>query len=174
MARRRQSGPGLWLVGGLVLLVAMCRGGGTSSTTKTSPPVAPLISTSQEYSSPVATTPQPETLYVATESLNQRSSPSGSIVGKSTGGESVRVYERSSEWARISPDNYPPRWVSSRLLCSGVGCYSPPTRRSNSSFTRARTNYIDAACPCSGGRVCIGPRGGRYCITSGGNKRYGV
>ena len=22
--------------------------------------------------------------------------------------------------------------------------------------------------------ACIGPRGGRYCITSGGNKRYGV
>lgn len=30
------------------------------------------------------------------------------------------------------------------------------------------------SCPCSGGSVCIGPRGGRYCITSGGNKRYGV
>lgn len=30
-----------------------------------------------------------------------------------------------------------------------------------------------ADCPCSGGDVCIGPRGGRYCITSGGNKRYG-
>lgn len=24
------------------------------------------------------------------------------------------------------------------------------------------------------GNVCIGPRGGRYCITSGGNKRYGI
>ncbi|WP_443019137.1 SH3 domain-containing protein [Sphingomonas sp.] len=30
------------------------------------------------------------------------------------------------------------------------------------------------SCPCSGGNVCVGPRGGRYCITSGGNKRYGV
>lgn len=30
------------------------------------------------------------------------------------------------------------------------------------------------ACPCNGGDVCVGPRGGRYCITSGGNKRYGV
>ncbi len=29
-------------------------------------------------------------------------------------------------------------------------------------------------CPCNGGRVCVGPRGGRYCITSSGNKRYGV
>ncbi len=31
-----------------------------------------------------------------------------------------------------------------------------------------------AGCPCGGGKVCVGPRGGRYCITSGGNKRYGV
>lgn len=29
-------------------------------------------------------------------------------------------------------------------------------------------------CPCSGRNVCIGPRGGRYCITSSGGKRYGV
>lgn len=27
-------------------------------------------------------------------------------------------------------------------------------------------------CPCSGYNICIGPRGGKYCITSGGNKRY--
>lgn len=32
----------------------------------------------------------------------------------------------------------------------------------------------DGNCPCNGGKVCIGPRGGRFCITSGGNKRYGV
>lgn len=29
-------------------------------------------------------------------------------------------------------------------------------------------------CPCNGGNVCVGPRGGRYCMTSSGNKRYGV
>ena len=29
-------------------------------------------------------------------------------------------------------------------------------------------------CPCNGGPVCVGPRGGRYCITTGENKRYGV
>jgi hypothetical protein len=28
-------------------------------------------------------------------------------------------------------------------------------------------------CPCGSGRVCVGPRGGRYCLTSAGNKRYG-
>lgn len=34
--------------------------------------------------------------------------------------------------------------------------------------------YRGSGCPCSGSQVCIGPRGGRYCITRGGNKRYGV
>ena len=27
-------------------------------------------------------------------------------------------------------------------------------------------------CPCGGGSVCVGPRGGRYCIAPGGKKRY--
>jgi hypothetical protein len=35
-------------------------------------------------------------------------------------------------------------------------------------------NFYGLSCPCSGSRICIGPRGGRFCITSGGNKRYGV
>ena len=30
----------------------------------------------------------------------------------------------------------------------------------------------DTGCPCSSSKVCTGPRGGRYCITSSGNKRY--
>lgn len=40
--------------------------------------------------------------------------------------------------------------------------------------SRKQRFYDASGCPCSGSRVCIGPRGGRYCITSGGNKRYGV
>jgi hypothetical protein len=49
--------------------------------------------------------------------------------------------------------------------------------RSTSTPRRARSrgSYSGGgSCPCSGSQVCIGPRGGRYCITSGGNKRYGV
>lgn len=38
----------------------------------------------------------------------------------------------------------------------------------------APVDFYGGSCPCSGSNVCIGPRGGRYCITSGGNKRYGV
>lgn len=44
-------------------------------------------------------------------------------------------------------------------------------RRTSSGRERGVT---DGPCPCNGGDVCVGPRGGRYCITSGGNKRYGV
>lgn len=29
-----------------------------------------------------------------------------------------------------------------------------------------------ADCPCTSGRLCEGPRGGRYCLTDAGNKRY--
>ncbi|MPM59999.1 hypothetical protein SDC9_106845 [bioreactor metagenome] len=37
-----------------------------------------------------------------------------------------------------------------------------------------RTADSGSGCPCGGGKVCVGPRGGRYCIMSGGNKRYGI
>lgn len=46
-----------------------------------------------------------------------------------------------------------------------------PTRRSS----RSGGLYDGSgSCPCSGSNICVGPRGGRYCITSGGNKRYGL
>lgn len=32
--------------------------------------------------------------------------------------------------------------------------------------------YYGDSCPCSSSANCVGPRGGTYCITSGGNKRY--
>jgi hypothetical protein len=47
-------------------------------------------------------------------------------------------------------------------------------RRSSTTRSRPSGAYSGSGCPCSGANVCIGPRGGRYCITSGGNKRYGV
>lgn len=47
-------------------------------------------------------------------------------------------------------------------------------RKAKKRKSRRASFYTGSGCPCSGGTVCIGPRGGRYCITSGGNKRYGV
>lgn len=50
------------------------------------------------------------------------------------------------------------------------------SKKARGSQAGRKARYYDpgSGCPCSGSRVCIGPRGGRYCITSGGNKRYGV
>lgn len=56
--------------------------------------------------------------------------------------------------------------------------WSSTAHRSTRRQSRARSapsyNYGGGSCPCSGRNICVGPRGGRYCITSGGNKRYGV
>ncbi len=37
---------------------------------------------------------------------------------------------------------------------------------------KQRRETDTGTCSCSSAKVCVGPRGGRYCITSGGNKRY--
>lgn len=57
------------------------------------------------------------------------------------------------------------------LSIKSRGSRSAKARRARRS---SNSVYGGGVCPCSGRRVCIGPRGGRYCITSGGNKRYGV
>jgi hypothetical protein len=48
--------------------------------------------------------------------------------------------------------------------------YEAQARENN----RQRGPQADRGCSCSNGSVCFGPRGGRFCITSGGNKRYGI
>jgi hypothetical protein len=70
------------------------------------------------------------------------------------------------------------RQSSSNLYAFGSST-PKKTRKSAKRSKSRRSSGIGAygsggSCPCSGGSVCIGPRGGRYCITSGGNKRYGV
>ncbi|MFX4309699.1 hypothetical protein F8N28_12330 [Acinetobacter soli] len=47
--------------------------------------------------------------------------------------------------------------------------------KSRSSSSRSSSGYASGSsdsCPCSGSNDCIGPRGGIYCYTSRGNKRY--
>lgn len=60
-----------------------------------------------------------------------------------------------------------------------------PMHRASLAFSRPRRSAragrgrrtgafaYGGSCPCGSGRICIGPRGGRYCLTSGGNKEYG-
>ncbi|WP_080590218.1 SH3 domain-containing protein [Pseudomonas putida] len=111
------------------------------------------------------------------DKLNLRVQPGGKVISSLKRGEKVQVYERKAEWARISLDGQPQRWISYKNLCSGSSCFvirQPKRERPAPQPVRSSTSEYGSSCPCSSGRVCIGPRGGRYCITSGGNKRYGV
>lgn len=40
------------------------------------------------------------------------------------------------------------------------------------SLAEPKATKAQGACPCSTGNMCIGPRGGRYCLTPSGNKSY--
>lgn len=176
MARKSEGGSLLLLVLGIAWIASKC--GGNDSPTSYSP-TSPGTSS---YTSPLGpeTTSSVEAvgeeLYVDADALNQRASPNGTVVGKLAGGDTVTVYERQGGWVRVSPSEAEPRWVSAHRLCTGNGCYRPKSssRGGARARSRPRSDYGGSHCPCSGNNVCIGPRGGRYCITSGGNKRYGV
>lgn len=133
-----------------------------------------------------------QTRYVNANTLNCRATPAtaATAVSRLSRGDRVTVTETRDGWSLL--ERRPQCWVSSRYLVdSTVQAFAAPRSsaprstsprpRSGSGNSRSypprstpRQNFSSAGCPCSGSRVCIGPRGGRYCITSGGNKRYGV
>ncbi|WP_182849611.1 SH3 domain-containing protein [Pelagerythrobacter aerophilus] len=108
-----------------------------------------------------------DTVYVTANSLNGRSEPSrrGSVIATIPHRTSVQIIQRSGTWTQVKAPGGDV-WVSSDYISRTRPAprprYTPPLRS------------YGGNCPCSGSNVCIGPRGGRYCITSGGNKRYGV
>lgn len=135
--------------------------------------------------------------FVSASSLRCRSGPSTaeSAVRSFTRQDEVRVLDKSGGWAKVgTPNDF--CWVSADHLVATaalasaaatqrkrpVGLVSDikPQKNVKSSKGSSRHkkassgSYGGGTCPCSGTHVCIGPRGGRYCITSGGNKRYGV
>lgn len=115
--------------------------------------------------------------FVSADNLNVREQPGGKVVSKLKRGEKVQVFETRNEWARISTDSQSSKWLSLKSLCSGSGCYvvsKPKPVTQPVQPARQQIPAYGSSCPCSSGNVCIGPRGGRYCITSGGNKRYGM
>ncbi|UWF47882.1 SH3 domain-containing protein [Pseudomonas sp. N3-W] len=133
-----------------------------------------LVSTTSVSSPTTASTVDQ---YVSADKLNIRDQPSGKVISKLSRGAKVQVFEKRDDWVRISIDGQPAKWLSSKSLCSGSNCYvasKPKPSPSPVQPTRRQTPEYGSSCPCSSGNICIGPRGGRYCITSGGNKRYGV
>jgi hypothetical protein len=113
--------------------------------------------------------------------LNIRDAPNGKVIGKLNKEEGVNVYVNQGSWSRISTDSEPSKWVSTSSLrtVNSDKVVSSSSKSSHSTYltpsTQNRSNansYSSNNCSCSSGAVCFGPRGGRYCITSGGNKRY--
>lgn len=149
----------------------------------------PASSTRQAYTpamAPVAAAtaaapaaPQIKTLYVGPKSLNVRSSPNGTVTSSLKHGTAVEIHAEEGGWSRISADGQPARWVSSAYLCKQRNCGDTPKWKpaptpppASAPVRRAAPTSSPYGCPCSSSNNCYGPRGGRYCITSGGNKRY--
>lgn len=173
---------------GLLLIVGYC----TSRTTSAPSPastVAPAAATS--------------TSYVTGNAVNCRSSsdPRSTVLGRLTWGASVAVSETANGWSHVTGSSAGECWVLSALLSQEAPASKPPSLQGFASLGVASATSpqsaarpiagqwaahgrhlhgshsgpaFDGGCSCSGSHVCIGPRGGRYCITSGGNKRYGV
>lgn len=190
MARRgRNDGCfGLLLIAGLVVMLGQCLGGGGASSDPQAltagngaAPVAGaesqgLHSTIGEEAEVPANTG--ETVYVQPSSLNGRSGPSADapVVEKLPEGTSLQVVERSGEWMKVA-QGATTLWVASRH----IGATKPvslassvPKKAAKKKKRRSGGGASGGYCPCGSGMICTGPRGGRYCITSGGNKRYGV
>ncbi|MDP8912658.1 MAG: DUF4236 domain-containing protein [Pseudomonadota bacterium] len=137
---------------------------------------------------PAVTASTAKSLFVMASALNCRASPDewAAIIRKLPRRETVSVAEERSDWSRIEGVDRE-CWVASKYLTATLPLEQSTTSASrpqnlaalprSQSAVQARQKRERRAlggCPCSGSSVCIGPRGGRYCITSGGNKRYGV
>jgi uncharacterized protein YgiM (DUF1202 family) len=178
MARRKSASSGAYLILGLIGLFALSQCDASTDTDQSD--IAPLVSdygadSAEQDGTAAAEEPSGDSLsfsegdevYVTADALNGRTSPSGTsaVVTRIPRGRPVTVTKRSGNWMRVSSDAGQV-WVSSSYVSHSRPAprYTPPPRQ----------NFYGGSCPCSGSNVCIGPRGGRYCITSGGNKRYGV
>lgn len=132
-----------------------------------------------------ATAASAQERFVHGDNVNCRAGPDTALTSleRLTRNTRVSVAQEENGWSLL--DRNPQCWVSSRFLGETSQSIVAPERRSavprsrgsrGGSSGRGRSQGLlsGSTCPCSGSRVCIGPRGGRYCITSGGNKRYGV
>lgn len=185
-ANASNGGCGCLLIGGILLAaISMCTQKPGGSQADPNAAASQTTSDSTAIGSGTTTYAADDTVYVSSRTLNARSSPSksGRIVGRLHGGQALKVVETKGDWVRVAQgaalfwianshvSSSPPISAASpQSLLSAAPKWSGSSKRSK----QRRSNFIDGSCPCSGSRVCIGPRGGRYCITSGGNKRYGV
>lgn len=141
-----------------------------------------------------------EVKYVGVKSAPVREYANASmpIIGKISYGKKVYVHYTSNEWSGLADvKDTNQRWVNSNDLCDVPNCkikQNKPTNTVKKTITptpkankikksvsanhltkptkaKKRKIYYSSGCPCGYG-YCYGPRGGRFCITSGGNKSY--
>ncbi|WP_338149583.1 hypothetical protein [Acinetobacter higginsii] len=121
--------------------------------------------------------------YVNSNAINVRDKPNGTVIGQLKRGQSLFIYDVAGEWERISKEGELQKWVDSNLLCSSVNCYKSSNNTvsqkvvnksisSNTYVTPRKQVTAIGGCSCGSGNYCYGPRGGRFCYTSGGNKAY--
>ncbi|MCU9997911.1 SH3 domain-containing protein [[Pasteurella] aerogenes] len=137
--------------------------------------------------------------YIGVNSANVReyANYDSPIVDKIPKGKFVTVYDTLDGWSRLTDvKETNQRWVHSNDLCNTKGC-SVGKVTTNNVKQASKTNQLksttthykqkstqvkqkgnkqravySSGCSCGSGNYCYGPRGGRYCITSGGNKSY--
>lgn len=142
---------------------AAARANATVLGTLTRGQIVPVLSTSGDWSyvDPVDL----PACYVKSAFLTENNA----LIGQSAS------FQRTHSATARAPSSRPLRY---RTHVSQLTNAATP-RMKRSSFRRSRSRapsyvYSAGSCSCSGSNVCVGPRGGRYCITSGGNKRYGL
>jgi hypothetical protein len=174
------NGCGCWTIIVLTFLVFLlwrCGGDGLSQNNPASavPEGATSLLSKPDSSST-------ETVYISAKTLNGRSAPSMSsvVVSRLRRGDQLEIKERKGEWVKVVKAGVT-FWIATKYISDSFVSAEPKKQpatlmQSSAANTRASKGRRGGGgiCPCSSRQVCIGPRGGRYCITSGGSKRYGV
>lgn len=175
-SRRSSAGCGaiVAMLGGLLLL-------GKCVSSDPQPTRQPLDANNSALLAAGASGQTVETGFVTASVLNGREHPAATapILTKLHRSEEVNVVERKGEWAKIVKGGAA-IWILAKHISSSPPLPPQTASRplgltSKASAVRSNTSRRRAgsSCDCVTGNVCIGPRGGRYCITSGGSKRYG-
>lgn len=157
----------------IVWLLGRCSGESSKADREVAPLPVDQRTAPAPAPSPVPLTEPLEVRYVDADSLNYRASPNGAVLGGLSRGTQVTVEGRDGSWAKVSAGSSRTGWIAERYTCATSNCWRR-VAAAPALVTRARAapQRYGSSCPCSGSANCIGPRGGRYCITSGGNKRY--
>lgn len=170
------------IAGVLAFLLVLGRCISPNETSSPPQPIAALPAAASPASGSTDGADSEDTVYVSTASLNGRAKPSTSstVVHKLMRGETVHIVERKNGWLKVI-QGAATFWIISKHVSATPpeAQYTPaPIARLVSSPKKSSKRHAfqssGGACSCSSGGVCVGPRGGRYCYTSGGNKRYGI